>query len=50
MRGHTANMLPTKKYIRLENDARAAKQGLWADAYPINPSDFRRVVAWKAED
>ena len=28
-------------YARAEEDARAAKRGLWQDPNPINPSDFR---------
>lgn len=31
-------------YVTLENQARAAKRGLWSDANPINPADFRRGV------
>lgn len=29
-------------YARAENDARAARRGLWVDASPIEPSEFRR--------
>lgn len=29
------------RYAEAELDARAARQGLWADLHPIQPSDFR---------
>lgn len=29
------------KYLQLEQSARSAKRGLWADPAPIYPSDFR---------
>ena len=29
------------EYLRLEAAARAGRRGLWADAHPINPADFR---------
>ena len=31
-----------KQYARAENDARAARRGLWRDANPTEPSEFRR--------
>lgn len=36
--------LKDQQYITLENQARAAKRGLWAEPNPINPSDFRKGV------
>jgi endonuclease YncB( thermonuclease family) len=37
-------------YADAETDARAAKRGLWADANPIPPWDFRRGKRGAAED
>ena len=30
-------------YAAAEDDARAAKRGLWSDPHPINPYDFRKA-------
>ena len=32
------------EYLRLENQARNEKRGLWADPRPIYPSDFRQKI------
>ena len=31
-----------KELKRLESEARAAKRGLWADAYPVPPWEWRK--------
>lgn len=36
--------LKDQSYIALENEARQAKRGLWREANPIKPSDFRKGV------
>lgn len=32
-------------YLQLEEEARSARRGLWADPHPVYPPDYRRVAA-----
>ncbi len=34
--------LSDDRYLRLENEARQARRGLWQDVAPVYPADFRR--------
>jgi len=36
------SVIDRKVYADAENEAKAARRGLWADADPVPPSDFRR--------